>query len=107
MRISTSDLKQELTQWQEELRNQLSVRIHTILDEIKEDDLSKAKEICLTNLIVRTIFKADKGPANYISDLLILANPKSNCGPIDEWTISDSATFISNYLKKDYVLYSL
>ena len=107
MRISTNDLKQELTKWQEELKSTLYVRIHVILDEIKNEDLAGKKEISLFDLIVRTILKANQEPTNYISNLLILANPKSHCDLIDEWTVSDSAVFIRDYLKKDDVLYAL
>ena len=105
--IPTDDLKQELTQRQEELKSFLPVRIHVILEEIKNEDLAEKEEISPFDLIIRTILKANKEPANCISNLLILANPESNCELMDEWTVSNSAAFISDYLKKDYVLYSL
>ena len=106
MRISTSELNQVLDKWKTELEDNLTSRIHDVLEEIQDKDLSKDKEMCLFDFTVCVILAADKEPTEYITELLMPINTK-NIYDLGEWTIQKSAAFIRDYLKKDDVIYIL
>ncbi|MBT4762896.1 MAG: hypothetical protein HOO06_14475 [Bdellovibrionaceae bacterium] len=106
MKISTQELRNELTQKQGELKHHLPSRISLLLDELKDKELSKVSEISIFELLVRIILKADEEPAQNIADLLIPLNGESSL-QLDNLTISSSAAFLSDYLKKDQLLLAI
>ena len=55
MKISTQELRNELTQKQGELKHHLPSRISLLLDELKDKELSKVSEISIFELLVRII----------------------------------------------------
>lgn len=58
------------------------------------------------DILVRLIFQSDKESAASIANLMVpLESERVN--QLDEWTVSISAAFLRDYLKKDYVLYIL
>ena len=106
MKISTTELKEELTQRQSDLEYSLSSRVSMLLDDLKNKELSRVSEISLFELIVRIILKADAEPAQNIADLLVPLNNETS-HQLDNLTISSSAAFLSDYLKKDQLLFAL
>lgn len=108
MKISTNELKKELSKRQEELKDCLTLRLHDIFYQIINEELSedKEEEIPLFDLIVRIILRADEGPSENIANLMVPLKAEK-CHDLDEWTLSSSAAFIRDYLKKDYIYHIL
>ncbi|MCY4524452.1 MAG: hypothetical protein OXB84_06915 [Halobacteriovoraceae bacterium] len=106
MNISTSELKKELCKRQEELTVCLTDRLHQIFYRIIHEEFLQEDEIHIFDLIVRIVLGADKDPAESIANLMTsLTNDQ--CFDLEKRTISNSAAFIRDYLKKDYICYAL
>ncbi|MCY4524119.1 MAG: hypothetical protein OXB84_05215 [Halobacteriovoraceae bacterium] len=106
MKLSTSELKKELCKRQEELTVHLTDRLHQIFYRVIHEEFLQEDEIHIFDLIVRIVLQADKAPAESIADLM---TPLMNhqCSDLKERTISNSAAFIRDYLKKDLICYIL
>ena len=103
MKVSTSELKKELSKRQEELKDYLTARLDTVLYCIIHEEFSKEEEISLFDLIVRIILRADKDSAENIADLMVLSTPDKCFDLLENQTLSNSAAFIRDYLKKDNI----
>ena len=108
MKVSTSKLKKELANRQEELKDYLTVRLIEVFNSLIHEEFSEEEdEIHIYDLIVRIILRADQEPAESIADLMVLSTPE-NCFDLrNKWTLSNSAAFIRDYLKKDYIHFIL
>ncbi|MCY4523509.1 MAG: hypothetical protein OXB84_02090 [Halobacteriovoraceae bacterium] len=106
MKISTRKLKKELSKRKEVLQDHLTLRLHEILYWVIHEEFEEENEIHILDLIVRVILQADKGPAESIADLI---SPLTNnqCFDLEKRTISNSAAFIRDYLKKDLIHFVL
>lgn len=85
---------------------ELSLRLNFLLEEIKNIESDEKGNIELFELLLQIVFIADQGPAQIISNLLIPIN--SECSYLlDQGTISEAASFIRDFLKKDFIIDNL
>ncbi|MCY4524418.1 MAG: hypothetical protein OXB84_06745, partial [Halobacteriovoraceae bacterium] len=107
MKISTGELKKELSKRQEELGKHLTPRLNEMFYWLIHEELDE-EDISIFDLIVRIILRADKEPAENIASLMVLLTPEKCYELIDDkWTLSSSAAFVRDYLKKDRIHYIL
>ncbi|MCY4523819.1 MAG: hypothetical protein OXB84_03680 [Halobacteriovoraceae bacterium] len=107
MKLPIIELKEELTKRKKELENHLTLRLHDIFYWVIHEEFKDEKNIHIFDLIVRIILQADKCPTESIADLMTLATPERCYEVLDRWTLSNSAAFIRDYLKKDQIHYIL
>lgn len=107
MKLSTSELKKELSQREEELECHLTLRLTEILRGLIYEEFKEEKDIHIFDLIVRIIFLADQRPAKHIAELMALATPAKCLDLLDEWTLSESASFIRHCLQKEQIHFIL
>ena len=99
MEISTKQLKEELTGRQEELKNDLTPRVESML-EVVETEILKEENIHLFDLIVHIIIKADRTPVEYIVKLIRGINTE-DCDQLDGWLISKSVGLVEDYFERE------
>ncbi|MFZ3229011.1 MAG: hypothetical protein WA160_02310 [Pseudobdellovibrio sp.] len=103
MKIATEMLENLIKLNLERLEPHLTPRVQTILEEFNNDDLKRATEMDIFELIFRIILKADKEPATLIANLMVPLH-NDDISQLEDWTISSAAAFLRDYLKKDYIL---
>ena len=104
MKLSTSELKEELSKRHDELQDYLTQRLYEVFYWIiHEDFFEKEEEIHIFDLIVRIILRADKGPAENLASLMVLLTPEKCFDYLDERTLSESAAFVRDSLKRDWI----
>ena len=106
MFISTAELKETIETKIEEFEPHISTRVHAVLDELISEELTKRETIHVFDLLVLLLLRADSRPVLSIADLLTTLNEDST-ELLGKWTLSESAHFISDYLKKDTLLEAL
>ena len=106
MEIQLNELRKSVKQNLDDLRPDLSLRIHSLLDDLLAKDLAEKESVDLFEMLVRLIFRADKEPASSIASLMVPVNGDT-AYQLDEWTISNCAAFLRDYLKQDHILHSL
>lgn len=107
MVFEVSKVREIIKRGDKELNNHLSLRISSLLDELIEDLSShQDDEIELFELLVRLILQADSRLAAFIANLLVPLDTEGSY-LLDDHVISESASFLRDYLKKDAILYAL
>lgn len=106
MRISTKELSTDIRDNLEKLEKHLPTRVQTVLEALVTEDLKRADELPMFDILVHLIFQSDKESAASIANLMVPLDTES-VNQLDEWTVSNSAAFLRDYLKKDYVFYIL
>ena len=107
MKFNKDQLKDYITTEQEKLGPHVRIRIRFLLEELVSKRHHKYdcdnEDIDLFELLVKLIYIADAGVADSIANLMI---PLTNEGHylMDNNTISESASFLRDYLKKDSTL---
>lgn len=104
MKIKLNELREDIKSKLNQLDVHIPIRIRQIFDDLHADE--RDGEVELFDILVRLILKADEGPASLISNLLSLVDSE-NISQLDQWTISNSATYLRDFLKRDYILYIL
>jgi len=100
MKISTKEVKLTIKKNLHKLDEHLSTRVYCLLNDLLHEELLCNKKVDLFSLLVYLIHRADANPASSIANLLILLRPEEVC-QLDVWTISDSAAFLRDHLKKE------
>ncbi|MCY4524507.1 MAG: hypothetical protein OXB84_07200 [Halobacteriovoraceae bacterium] len=103
MKVSTGELKKELSKRHEKFKKHLTLRLYEMFYWLIHEELSEEREIFLFDLIVHIIFRADKDSSENIASLMVLLTPEKIFDFLDERTLSNSAAFIRDYLMKDYI----
>jgi hypothetical protein len=106
MEIQLKELKESIKDNLNELDLHLSLRVSTLLSDFKNDELSKDETADLFDILVWLILKADQEPSLVISDLMVPISAESS-HILDDWTISNAAAYLRDYLKKDQILFAL
>ena len=108
MKIPMNPLKSHIEAKLNQFQDDLSQRIYLILEEFIKEDLNQQaqEEIDCFQMLIELILKADQTPALLIADLLTLVD-SDNCCHIDHWTLTESASFLKDYLKKEDTLHIL
>ena len=107
MYIAVEEVRTILQRNEKELEDSLSLRVRVLLDELREDLSSLEEEkIELFELLVRLILIADSRPASFIANLLTPLDTE-NIHLLDDHTLSESAWFLKDYLKKNSILHAL
>lgn len=106
MKISTKKLATDIRANLARLEKHLPARVQTVLEALIDEDLKRKDEISMFDILVHLIFQSDKASATSIANLMVPLNSES-VNQLDEWTISNSAAFLRDYLQKDYVFYIL
>lgn len=106
MKISTSRLSAEIRDNLEKLEKHIPARVQTVLEALINEDLKRTDEMPMFDILVHLIFQSDKESAVSIANLMVPLDTES-VNQLDEWTVSNSAAFLRDYLKKDYVFYIL
>ena len=96
----------ELSRRQRQLNASLSGRLHSVLNDIRADDLFSKDDVNLFELVVRVIFHADRISARHVADLMNLISLTNKVNN-DNQVVTESSAFIDDFLKKDYVLYAI
>lgn len=100
MNVSAKELSEIINLKLEQLNDNLPLRAHSLLDEFRGEKLKGKDEVELFGLLVSLIVMADKVPAEVIANLLVLVNSES-IHQLDDWTVSNSASFLRDYIKKE------
>jgi hypothetical protein len=106
VKISTKRLSADIRSNLEKLEKHLPARIQTVLEAFITEDLNRINEMPLFDILIHLLFQADKESAASIANLMVPLDTES-VNQLDEWTVSNSAAFLRDYLKKDYVFYIL
>ena len=102
MKVSINKLREELSKRKEELKEDLTPRLDSML-EIIDKELLEEKEIDFIDLLICIILRADTISAKYLIDLMRGLTPES-FEYLDGWIISRSAAFIQGQFEKDKIL---
>lgn len=106
MKISTKKLSTDIRANLERLEKHLPTRVQAVLEALINEDLSRKDEVPMFDILVHLIFQSDKESATCIANLMVPLDTES-VNQLEEWTISNSAAFLRDYLKRDYVFYIL
>lgn len=106
MKILTKKLSTDIRANLEKLERHLPTRVQTVLEALINEDLKRTDEMPMFDILVHLIFQSDKESAASIANLMVPLDTES-VNQLDEWTISNAAAFLRDYLKKDYVFYIL
>lgn len=106
MEVDCKELKTYIKDQLDSLKSNLPTRIASVLEMLINSNLKDKDKIDIFNLCVILLISADQDPADVIANLLV---PLSTEGSyqLDDHTISKAASFIRDYLKKEYLLYIL
>lgn len=102
MKISSKKLTTDIRANLARLEKHMPARIQTVLEALIDEDLKGKDEIPMFDILVHLIFQSDKASATSIANLMVPLDTES-VNQLDEWTISNSAAFLRDYLQKDYV----
>lgn len=105
MKIKSKKLKNYISSLQSELKSHMTMRVSYLLDQLIIQEKGE-EEVELFDLLVKLIFLADEAPAESIANLMVPINTE-NSYLLEESTITDSAAFLRDFIKKDYILYIL
>lgn len=106
MKFDKNTLKSYISSSQKELENHLTMRVSYLMDQLTIFEKHEGDEIDIFELIVRLILLADESPAESIANLMVPLNTEGSY-LLDNNTITESASFLRDFLKKDYILYIL
>ncbi len=106
MKLNKNNIKNHINSNLKQFEPYLSIRVDYLMNQLNLFQNHSDDEIDLFEVLVRLIFLADEGPANTIADLLIPINPE-NSHSLEKETLTNAASLIRDYLKRDYILYVL
>ncbi len=107
MKISAPVLKAIIEQRLDDSDLHLSLRIRSLLSDFAMIELSEADaESDLFTILVQLILCADTNPAHTMAELLVGMEEEA-ISLVERFTISNAASFVRDYLSRDFVLRSL
>jgi len=106
MKLNKKALKNYLSSSQKELDNHLTMRVCYLMEQLRLFEKHEDEEIELFEVLTRLIFLADESPAESIANLMVPLNTEGSY-LLDKNTITESASFLRDFLRKDYILYIL
>lgn len=106
MKVPAKQLSKSIKTNIDRLSVHLPLRIQNVLDDFANQELAEKDEIDLFEALVRLVFVADREPAESIVNLMVPLDTEA-IHLLDAWTLSNSAGFIRDYLKRKEVLQTL
>ncbi|MBL7545517.1 MAG: hypothetical protein JNL11_16985 [Bdellovibrionaceae bacterium] len=106
MKIPAKQLSKSIKTNIDKMSVHLPLRIQNVLDDFANEELADKDEIDLFEALVRLVFIADREPAECITNLMVPLDTEA-VHLLDSWTLSNSAAFLRDYLKRKEVLETL
>lgn len=106
MKVPAKQLSKSIKTNIDKMSVHLPLRIQNVLDDFANQELAEKEEIDLFEALVRLVFIADREPAESIANLMVPLDIEA-IQLLDSWTLSNSAAFLRDYLKRREVLQTL
>ena len=106
MEMNCKELSKVLEQKLEDLDPHITLRVRKVMEDFILNDLARFEKMEVFDIFLRFLLSADQEPASLIANLMVPLH-NDDVAELEEWTISSSAAFIRDQLKKDYIIHVL
>ena len=106
MEMNCKELSKVLDQKLEDLDPHITLRVRKVLEDFILNDLAKFEQMEVFDIFIRFLLRADQEAASLIANLMVSIR-SDTVSELEEWTISSSAAFVRDQLKKDYMIHVL
>lgn len=103
MKMNCKELSKVLEQKLEDLDPHITLRVRKVMEDFVLNDLGRFEKMDVFDIFLRFLLRADQDPASLIANLMVPLH-NDDVTELEEWTISSSAAFIRDQLKKDYMI---